>query len=180
MTADKKTRRGFTLIEVLTSMAIGSMIVGIAVGLLYLLLEMERTGRDQLRGRTTVNRLADRFREDVHAATRLTALDAPGADGRSPPGWQLQLPGDEVVVYRLEEGELLCVASVDGTLRQQEAFPLAEGAAVSIEQSAGRDAPLVSLRITCRSRPPAETAFLGVCIEAILAKDHRYLESKEP
>jgi len=161
-------------------MTIGSMMVGIAVGLLYLLLRMERDARAHLRSRTTVNRLADRFREDVHAATRLTALEAPGSDGRSPPAWRLQLPTDEVVVYRLQRGELLRTASVGSKVRQRETFPLDEEAAVSIEQSEGRIPALVSLTITCDGHPPKEPAFRGVSIEAILAKDHRYLESKEP
>ena len=42
------SRRGFTLIEMLAAMTVGSVMLGIAVGMLHVLLRAERTGRERV------------------------------------------------------------------------------------------------------------------------------------
>jgi prepilin-type N-terminal cleavage/methylation domain-containing protein len=65
-----KQRRAFTLIEMVTVMAIAAVLSGIAVFLLVSLLKNHDAGRQHLIYCRTLNRLAERFRDDVHAAQK--------------------------------------------------------------------------------------------------------------
>jgi prepilin-type N-terminal cleavage/methylation domain-containing protein len=70
-----KRRRGFTLIEMLVAITVGTTLAGIAVFLLYALMKSHNTGREHLEYCRTVNRLAEQFRDDVHSM-RKTSPDA--------------------------------------------------------------------------------------------------------
>ena len=77
-------RRGFTLIEMLVVMTVGSVIVGIGVGMLHVLLRTEQTGRDRVHQAGVLARLAEQFRSDVGAAVRQTPGAAARRSGSSP------------------------------------------------------------------------------------------------
>ena len=62
-------RRGMTLIELLVAMAVASTILGVAVGLVYTLLEADRAAQRQVRFSNASARLSEQFRRDVRAAT---------------------------------------------------------------------------------------------------------------
>ena len=64
----KPMRRAFTLVEMLTVISIGSVLMGIAISLLIVLLGAEQSGRTHAERSESLQRLADQFRRDVHAA----------------------------------------------------------------------------------------------------------------
>ena len=77
--------RGFSLIEMLVVITVGSVVVGIGVGTLHVLHRTEQTGRDRAAQARIVDRLAQQFRSDVAAAVRQTPAAQQGE-------WQFVLP----------------------------------------------------------------------------------------
>lgn len=64
-------RRGWTLIELLATMALLTAMTGISAKILTTLLRSERNGTEHVVRLVTVSRLARQFRADVHAAIDL-------------------------------------------------------------------------------------------------------------
>lgn len=64
----RPTRRGFTLIEMLTVIVGVTMILGLAVAVLEGLFQAERAGRRDAVADAEMDRMARSFRADVHAA----------------------------------------------------------------------------------------------------------------
>ena len=176
-----KRRKGFSLVEVLVAITVGSVLLAVAVGLLYSLIEVDRTSREHLRLRIAAARLADQFRRDVHAAVRLIAPPAEAEAGaEAPAAWQLELPPDRAVEYRLEEDSLLRTEQASGEVVKREWFRLPPHAVASIRISAGQSPSIVSLRITPDVKPPEAPAWRPVRIDAALATDHRFVNVEGP
>lgn len=172
-------RRGHSLIEMLVVIGTGGALMGIAVGLLAMLMRLDQDSRDQLRQRTAVHRLADQFRRDVHAADGFAVQSPPGKEGTTP-AWQLPLEAGRVVEYRAEPGELLRTEREGDQVLRRESFRLPAGAAVSIDL-AGEAAPdIVSLRIARDDNQPPDSTWRGLRVDAALAKDRRFVKPNEP
>ena len=170
-------RKGFSLVEVLVAVTVGSVLLAVAVGLLYALIEMDRTSREHLRLRIAAARLGDQFRRDVHAAVRLTGPQegAAGNGAEATAAWELDLPPDRAVEYRLEEASLLRTERAGGEVVRREWFRLPPHAVASIERSGEQGHPIVSLRITPDLKSPEAPAWRPVRIDAALATDHRFV-----
>ena len=80
--------RGITLIELLAVLAVSSVLLAIAIGLIQTLLRASGAARSDLEQQNSVARLADAFRRDVHAATAFHA--GPAKDG-NPVEWTFDL-----------------------------------------------------------------------------------------
>jgi len=172
-----KRRKGFSLVEVMVAMAVGSVLMAIVVGLLYTLMETDRTSREHLRLRIAAARLADQFRRDVHAGVRLSGQGAVAEDGaEAPAAWELELPPDRVVEYRLEEDSLLRTERAGGEVVRREWFKLPPHAVVSIRLSGEQGQPIATLRIAPDVKLPEAPAWRPVRIDAAFATDHRFAE----
>lgn len=66
-----RPRCGWTLIEMLVTIAVMATMTGIAVKILTTLLRSERLGIEHVTRLATVSRLSRQFRADIHAATDL-------------------------------------------------------------------------------------------------------------
>lgn len=151
-----KRRRGFSLVELLVVIAVSSTIVALSVGLLHLLMQMQRDARDQLRGRMTLQRLTDQFRDDAHAAMQLRPVQA--ANESSGPAWELQLGPDHRIEYRVEEATLVRTEHAGGDVLGRESYLLPEGATVSLDVDDEKGVKLASLRIAANQSLPAKPA----------------------
>lgn len=162
---------GFTLVEMLAAIAVGSAMLGVAVGVLHLLLRLERDGRQELRYRNTVARLSRQFRDDAHAAVDFQ---------RAPPeAWQLTLPDDRVVRYECSAEELTRTELSGERPISREAYALGPAASVSIESIGDEAASLVRLKIVPDDAPDAEPGVSETQIDAVLGRDHRFIEPRE-
>ena len=172
-------RRGYSLIETVAMMGAGAAMMAIAVGVLHMLMRLEQVSRDEVRQRVAVDRLADQFRRDVHAADRFTPVDATeGEDSR--PAWQLALEAGHAVEYRAEQKELLRTERAEGEVVKLESFSLPARATVSIDL-VGEAAPgIVSLQIARDGSQAPGPIWRRFNVEAALAKDRRFWEQKEP
>lgn len=164
-------RRAYTLLEMLAVITIGSTLMGITTSALYLFVKMEGQGRQNHQRQTSLARLADRFRRDVHASQR-----PPHVEGQAPEqvAWKFETGEHEAIEYRSESGGLTRLETANGKIRRQEWYPLAEPCAVSLELKPEGPVQMVSLRIT--APPSAGHAAPGISlrIEAQLAADHRF------
>lgn len=166
-------RRGISLIEMIAAMGIGAVMMGVAVALLYTLLETEGSGREHLRHGSVLGRLADQFRRDVHAAKSVGDV----ADGE---GRQFELAPGRTVTYRLEPGTLVRTEQVDAVVQRRESFALPPGTTTSIRIEADTDPTIVSLMITPVAEPPRQPGRRTARIDAVLARDRRFTRPEGP
>ncbi len=150
-------RRGFSLVETLVVMSIGTVVLGIAVSMLHVLMRAERSGRDHAAQTGILARLAEQFREDVHAAVGQTP-------GPLKDGWKFALPNDRTVVYRTLPGELRREESVAGKPLRQESYVLPDGCTAAIAANKAMP-PLIELAVGPKIR-----------IAAVLGRDHRFIK----
>jgi prepilin-type N-terminal cleavage/methylation domain-containing protein len=126
-------RRGFTLIEMIVVITVGSVLMAVGTGILCLLLKSERLARDDFHAGTSVARLAEQFRQDAHAAVRAPRnLD--------PDSCRFQLPRQRRVVYLFKPGMVSRTEwAGNEVLVRQECYDLP--AAVQARAEASADAP---------------------------------------
>ncbi len=181
-----KRRRGYTLIEMLVIIAAGSAMMAVALGILHLLIRLEQGAREEVARQTTLDRLADQFRRDVHAAGQFAAIEIAEAaavqvperaDGA--PGWQFSLDENRTVQYRAGRRELIRTEREEKDAVARETYVLPSDATVSIER-VGEAAPgIVRLRVAPGGAQPLGI-WRGTCVDAELAKDRRFLPDQEP
>ncbi|NQU24751.1 MAG: prepilin-type N-terminal cleavage/methylation domain-containing protein [Candidatus Nealsonbacteria bacterium] len=166
-----KRRRGFSLIELVVVISVGSVLLGVTVGVFHLLFRMEHTARQYVHQSAVTAQLADRFRRDVHQAVDATVADDDAG--------QLTLSPGHTIVYQPRPGELVRVERIDGADRCRETFSLPPQTTVSMEIADVAGSRLVRLRLVSQgssgSAPGRE-----LCIEALLASDHRYARTAVP
>ncbi len=160
-------KRGFTLIEMVGAITVGSVLMGAAVVLLCALIRAEGGGREHGQRLESLARLADRFRRDVHAA-----VDAPAraADGRA--AWDLPLAADGIshfIRYEVEGDYITRHESGQDNAPRWDTYALPENGAVSIETEPIGRRRLVRLLIA-----PKHAAGKIIGVEAVLGSDRRF------
>jgi len=172
-------RRAYSLVEMLVVIATGTAMMGVALGLLHMLMRMEQDSLNEVSQQGELDRLADQFRRDVHAADRFAVPSAPGKED-SPPAWQLALEADHVVEYRAEQEELIRLERKGDQVLRGDSFLPPAGTTVSIDL-VGEAAPgIVSLRIARDASQPPSSIGPGLRVDAELGKDRRFVKENEP
>jgi len=100
-----RIRRGFSLVELLIVLSVGTAMLMMAMSVLYMLKEAQINVRRRLTEGRMITRLADQFREDVHTASR---IERASNEASSPdtPVWQLTIDPDTVVHYEFGDREV--------------------------------------------------------------------------
>ncbi len=169
-TGNGPRRRGFTLVEMLAALTVGSVLLGIAVSILALLMRIERIGRDQVHQDAVTARLAQQFRDDVHAAARLAPAEA-GKQGV----WRLVLTPDHTVTYRALPELVERDETVAGKPVRHESYTLPAGWSARLIAPAEGRPPLASLSAASLETPGPKDR--DVRIDAVVGKDHRFTTS---
>ncbi len=100
-----RSRRGFTLIELLIVLSVGTVMLTVAMSVLYMLKETQVNMRQRLTAGRMITRLSDQFREDVHGAGKVERVpDEPSSADTEV--WQLTIDKDTVVRYELRAREV--------------------------------------------------------------------------
>jgi len=188
----RRQRRGHSLIELMVVITASSALLAVTVALLHTLFQMQQGGRKHLQQRRTLERLADQFREDVHAATQLRSVAA-GKGQAEGPGWELPRDAEHKIEYRLQGKELLRTERQKDKVLRRESFVLAPGATVAMGM-AETTPGLVTLRIVPplasegqpagqprgagAASPGAASPARTVRVDAALALDQRFLQAK--
>jgi prepilin-type N-terminal cleavage/methylation domain-containing protein len=91
-------RKGFTLVELLTTMTMGSSIMLLAIGLVHQSMTMSKLAKVRWEHDQSLARLAQQFRSDVHAAAEVTSISAESLS--------LKLPDNSAITYKFEADTL--------------------------------------------------------------------------
>ncbi len=170
-------RNGYMLTECLVAIAVGAVVMGIAVTLLAAVLRIEGVARNDVYHNAAVHRLARQFRRDVHAALE-AGEDRPQPqaddDGEA---WQFELPRDRTVTYRIRPAGLVRTERSGEKVLHQESFALPPESTAGIEKRGDGDTAMVSLLIS----PRADSAGVPTArVDAVLARDRRFARPQPP
>ena len=165
-------RPGYSLIECLAVIAVSGVVLATATALLHSMFKADRATRDHAAGQQTLRRLAGDFRNDAHAAVKLSAVEAGGE--KKSPAWELQWPqGDRKVRYELAAGRFVRDELLGGKVVRREAYRLPEASAATIRVESGTPAVAV-LRIATAGPAGAQAGGWPFRIEAALGSDYRF------
>jgi prepilin-type N-terminal cleavage/methylation domain-containing protein len=161
-------RRGFSIIEVIAAMVIGSTIFGLSVELLMLAKRETAIGSEQTVSAANLSRLGEQFRADVHAAE--TALRDKTPDGRV--RWTMKMPDDKRVEYESSANGLQRTEYHGERAHARDAFALpAAGARIELKPT---DKPVAATLIIKRGSSAADDAESELRIEAQVGRDLRF------
>lgn len=171
-------RRGTMLVEVMTCMVIGMVLIGVITTIFVRVVVMDPAAREHLATTTTLGRLAEQFRRDVHAA-----LDAtPTAENPLVLQLRLQGPGDLRIVYEPGADGVRRTRFDGDNVLQREHFVLDGMKVTGWEvQKSSREVSMIVGRLSQGDVEDAATLRYQFPITAKLARDHRFalVESKK-
>jgi hypothetical protein len=165
------TRRGTMLVEVMMCMVIGMILISVITTVFVRVVVMDPAAREHLATTTTLGRLAEQFRHDVHAA-----LDAtPSTANPLIPLLSLQGPGDLRIEYEPMADGLRRTRFDGDNVLQREHFALGDMKVIGWEvQKPSREVSMVLGRLSHRDSDDAATVRYQFPITARLARDHRF------
>jgi len=161
-------RRGFTLIEMIVALGISSMLAGIAVLMLHALLKSHNAGREHLEYCRTINRLAEQFRGDVHAAQKTSPEVNEGVFDLLPDSADGAKIRYQCLQDRIDRSELK-----DDKVVRQESYMLPPDVEPSIKIQTHQDASIACILISPKQQTPKLKHPTPVRIEAVLGRDSR-------
>lgn len=173
-------RHGWSLIEVLTATTLGGIILGLAVVLAHGFFRLEENLRSERQTWGSLNRLAEQFREDAHAATAVALFEPKSrppqaeADGKVERGaaWTFRLAGDRQVEYAVSSQGVTRIERVAGKVLGRERYALPAGTTARLEPPAPHGA-LVALRIAPEEVADRQPGAQPMRIVALVGFDHR-------
>jgi len=164
-------RLGFTLIETLVVIAGSAVVLATATALLHSMFKVDQATRQHAAGQQTLRRLAEDFRDDAHAAVKLSAVES--ADKKSP-GWEFQMtePGQKVR-YEAHPDRLTREEHAAGKVLRRDAYRLPAGSTATIRQESGTP-EFAILRVAASSPVDGHVGGLPIRVDAALGSDHRF------
>ncbi len=170
-------RRGVTLVEMLVVISTMSVIMGLGITTIFLMMRAEGSGAKTLVDSMTYARMANSFRQDVHAAHDVQ-LVADAADKHS---LSLRMSQTEQVTYQIDDENVVRIAKTNDKVDHLEQFRLPNvkaGFELHPHQTAGEGA-LIELVLTRRHSAATDQheAVLPTReyrIKALIGRDHRF------
>ncbi len=174
----KQYRRGVTLIEMLVVMAVFTVVLTIAIGMLTLLLRLDERSRRHTDRLLSTDRLARALRADVRAALRAHGEPADPA-GQAVTLLVLSLANDTQIVYEPQTNGLRRTKKrADATLTTEK-FRLDQSLTTLVLDDSGDDL-VVKLRVDKRDEVHHELGSPRFEAIAVVGADHRFEEKDVP
>lgn len=151
MRAHPPGRRGFSLVELMTTITVLTILLGLCAGLIRLLLKLDQSGRDAMTTASDQVRLARTFREDAH---RSTATNLPVIE---PNHLILSMPDDFKAEYTVRPSDVLRELRQGDRVRHREVYRLPARASVRFEASVEAGRSLLSIRVHREISPTSGT-----------------------
>ena len=173
-------RWGTSLIEVLVAVSISGVVLTTGIGLIHMILRVERTTQQSVSLGTAGSRLSRVFRQDLHRATlcRISSSE----DGTSS-RLELQLPHERAVTYEATGHRLTRAANAGGKPEHHDQFVFPIGCRIDLQASHSPDRTAVLIwqaenRMRGAAMPNRTDSQsprdLLLRIQATLARDQRY------
>jgi prepilin-type N-terminal cleavage/methylation domain-containing protein len=165
-------RRAYTLIEMIVAISVAATLTGIAMCLLLVMFRSEQNGRTQLAQAESLERLADQFRQDVHAA-----VAQPVVSRNNQHEWQFDLGENRIAQYQIAADVISRQQRVGSKDVQRESFRLPKDSSVAIAVDRATSLAVVSLTIE-----PSDASLRPghpFRIDAVLGRDLRFTERKK-
>ena len=174
-------RRGYSLVELIVVMSVGSVIGTTAIMLLGALLAADRGARGHLQESASLSRLSRQFRADVAAADDASIEVPPATKGdsleRSFPRLTLHGASGETITYAGEPGRALRKAQGESGANRQESYALPEPLALTFEIESTSPQRIVTMALAAGDDQQASSARLGWRVEAALGRDRRHADA---
>jgi prepilin-type N-terminal cleavage/methylation domain-containing protein len=122
-------RRGWTLVEMMVCLTIGTLVFAAAVELLGLAMHADSSEGRAAEDLQSLDRLAEQFTADVRSAIEVRTT----APANAATSWTIQLSGDHRIDYALQEHALLRTAYRADKVTQREAFALGDDLTARLE-----------------------------------------------
>jgi prepilin-type N-terminal cleavage/methylation domain-containing protein len=132
-------RRGYTLIELMLVIVLVSLVLGSVAALLGGAFRANRTMQNHRSAMHAVQRLAEQFREDIHGAASVEAVDQKLA---------INLPEEKIAVYELKQNIVERTVTSAGKVVHRDGFDLPPGGTAVFETPASEGNRLASLIVT--------------------------------
>ena len=137
-------RRGVFLIEMLVTITVLMVLLGLGASLLHLVLRLDQAGRDAFDIAADQARLGQTFRQDVRQASAEPAPDL------GPDHLALILPDDRRVDYSIRPHDLLREVRDGAKVRQREVYRRPARSSARFERLSEAGRPLIALIIDRR------------------------------
>jgi len=121
-----KETQGFTLVELLLSMTVGSVLMALALGMVHRAMRVESTAHTHAGVERTATRLSRQFRHDIHQAESVFIGDQPA--GAS--SLRLMVPDKNPITYQVEKSRVRREQPLGDEQIHREFFSFPEGFAV--------------------------------------------------
>jgi len=154
---------------VLVVVTVSTVLLGVAAGLLCLLLRAERGGREHVYRASVVARLSDQFRRDVHAA-----LHTIPADARRKASGVFALPDDHVVAYRVRRGN-----RAPRTTRRKARAAESYASPPIRRRNCGSRRPAPSMASLVIRLPTPAADEREIHVDAVVGRDHRFARPQQ-
>jgi type II secretory pathway pseudopilin PulG len=138
-------RGAWTLIELVFVVGVSGILMSMAAAVAQPVLSARGQVHEALRQSATLAQLGRQLRQDAHESLRVVADDAVAGQRV-----RLELPGDKLVEYALDEGSLVRLAREQDKLQQRERFEL-RGRRFT-EVAIARDQPQI-VRVELQAKP---------------------------
>ena len=162
-------RRGAFLIEILVTITVLAVLLGLGAGLLHIVLRLDQKGREALNVAADQARLIEVFRADVHAATVDPAPQV-AADHLT-----LAQPESGRIDYTIRTNNLLREVRQGDQIRHREVYRLSPRTSARFEATSESGRPWVVFRI---DPPTTKASGRGVRVEAEAGRLARWIGGK--
>jgi len=178
-------RCGYSLVEMVAVIAVCSVLMAVTVVMFCALMRNQRAGRDHISHSTALGRLADRFHRDVHATPAEHISSENSAEGDL---IRLRPDGKRTITYRQEHSRVTRTERTGGGQPRYEIFDLPQGAIASVEIRSDAEPKVVTLLIgslrevipAVETEPSEGPPGRSLQIDAVPARDHRFLKQEKP
>jgi len=167
-------RSGITLIELLVVITTSMLIVGLAAGMVHVLLRAHRTTEDHLVRSVTVRRLCEAVRKEVWAANAANCAEVENASRL-----ELKFDANRRVEFRASDQAVIRTDYQAGRALLREKYLLPGKSRARFEVVTGTNGSTVRLVIENRPDPLAETAWKKMHVEAAVGRDLRFVPRVE-
>lgn len=159
--------RGSLLIETVVLISLVTLLLGLAAGMIHLLLKLDRGVRSSAETAADMARLAADFRRDAHAASTTEA------DPKSLEALTLQLDGGRTVEYLVRTNDIVRTLRQGEKVRHYDQYRRPSKATVRLEVAKEGPIRLARLVINQPVNGKDNSLYRDYRIDAVLGKDAR-------